>query len=370
MTQPVSKRQLRMLQAIIHGKHGTTARGDHGPPKSVAEKYTTDGDGKICLRVRVKSHSGGRWGDKKLKKALEEYLIKSNKQAAGCIIVNPTGQILLGKKASTGKWTNPGGHVEEGETFAEAALRETKEEATLTCTLGRELCHEHSDGYDGKTFLVESFRGKPKSDGELIKLSWHYPHEIPWKKLSTHTYNALKVLMMDSLAKSRHISWLAAEENLSKNIIRSGSAPSDVVYELTHGDALKVVGNGAFRFLRNVVKDMTDEDFKEVSFDQYTIHIRKHVNDVYSGRIVDGHKQIHQFTNKSLPAVAAELMSVFEWYTPEDEHELHIMNDDELSDDAIHGGMNSLVDHYRKHNIVNIYTEMENIRKRCAVVWQ
>jgi hypothetical protein len=170
--------------------------------------------------------------------------------------------------------------------------------------------------------------------------------------------------MQQKLAKGRELTWLTAEEELQKNIVRSGgSAPHDVIYQMTHGDSLRLIGNGTFRFLREQVKDMTDESFREIHLDNYTIHIRKHVSDIYSGRITDGHKQIHQFTNKSLPAVSAELMSVFEWYLPEDEPELEILEDNMLADEAIEGGMNELVENYRKHNIVNIYSEMENIRE-------
>ena len=53
----------------------------------------------------------------------------------------------------------------------------------------------------------------------------------------------------------------------------------------------------------------------------------------------------------------------FEWYLPEDEGELEVMDDEKLDDVAIEGGMNSLIDKYRQHNIVNIYAEMENIRE-------
>jgi len=33
-----------------------------------------------------------------------------------------------------------------------------------------------------------------------------------------------------------------------------------------------------------------------------------------------------------------------------------------LSDDVIHGGLEHLSDNYKRHNLANIYTEMENIR--------
>jgi hypothetical protein len=132
---------------------------------------------------------------------------------------------------------------------------------------------------------------------------------------------------------------------------------------MTHGDAVKLVGTGTFRFLRDAVQGMEDESIRDINIDTYTIHMRKHVNDVYSGRITDGHKQIHQFTNKSLPAVAAELMSVFEWYLPQDEGVLSAIQDEGLADDDIHGGVSNLLNEYRRHNISEIYGEMETIRQ-------
>jgi hypothetical protein len=137
----------------------------------------------------------------------------------------------------------------------------------------------------------------------------------------------------------------------------------EAVLEVTHGDALRLVGNGAFRMIREATRDMQDESFKEIKLDNYIISIRKHVNDTYSGRIGDGHKMLHQFTNKSLPQLTAELMSVFEWYLPEDEPELHILDEKSLSDDAIDGGLDHLIEDYKRHNLANIYQEVENIRE-------
>jgi hypothetical protein len=60
--------------------------------------------------------------------------------------------------------------------------------------------------------------------------------------------------------------------------------------------------------------------------------------------------------------MAAELMSVFEWYSPEDEKFLEELSDEDLPDHEIESGVNSLLDNYKKHNLANIYTEMESIR--------
>jgi hypothetical protein len=126
--------------------------------------------------------------------------------------------------------------------------------------------------------------------------------------------------------------------------------------------ALKLVGNGIYRHLQAELKGMDDESMRELSFDTYKVSIRKHVNDEYSGRVSDGHKVIFQFTNKSVPEVAASLMSLFEWYLPEDEDLLDILDDKNLKDDAVHGGIRKLVDTYKKHNLGEIYDEMETIR--------
>jgi len=378
------------MMAILHGKKdGTSSRGDR-VPNSVAGKYA----GKPVSDApdsKGKAHEGGKWGEghhaadkkrvdakrldrkkkksedrdkkKKLNKALENFLISQGRKAAGCLVVDDKGRFLLGKRSDCGMWATPGGHVEEDESFEEAALRELREEANIVGKNPTELLHGMHGGYDSKTFLVTSYKGKIKHNLEFLDLKWFYVSDIPWDCTTDYTSEAIGKYVKKELAKSSDIGFLLAAEELQKNIIRSGGAPANTVYELTHGDALKMVGNGTFRMLRNAVKDMVDEDFRDVKIDNYTLHIRKHTNDVYSGRVTDGIKQIHQFTNKSLPAVSAELMSVFEWYSPEDEKELEVMDESSLSDDAIDGGLNSLVENYRKHNIVSIYSEMENIRE-------
>ncbi|CQH36155.1 ADP-ribose pyrophosphatase [Yersinia frederiksenii] len=51
----------------------------------------------------------------------------------GVIIVNQQGDILLGKRCSQHApyWSIPGGHMEVGESFEQAAIREVFEETGL-----------------------------------------------------------------------------------------------------------------------------------------------------------------------------------------------------------------------------------------------
>ena len=54
------------------------------------------------------------------------------KVVVGCFILNDKGEILLVRSYKwAGKWVVMGGHVEWGETIAETAVREVKEEIGL-----------------------------------------------------------------------------------------------------------------------------------------------------------------------------------------------------------------------------------------------
>ena len=372
MPKAVSKRQWRFMQAILHGKPRAGGRGT--PPKSIAAKYSSPGKN---APEQHGSNSGGTWGEEHHKKHKEKTKAeraerKKNKAAlrksfedfykgkgVGVVVLNDQGHILVGKQNDMGVYTLPGGHVESAELYEDAALRELREEAGIVGAAPRDIGKFSCNGNDNKVFVVDAYKGRPKNTEECSDWSFMDVHAIPYDKMRDCAVNAIKLYVDGNLSKSRALKDLLLMETLEKNIIRQ---KADAVFEVTHGDALKLVGNGAFRWLREQVRDMKDEDFKDIHLDTYTVSIRKHMNDVYSGRVQDGHKVVYQFTNQSLPHLTAALMSVFEWYLPEDEAELQLLDEKDLNDDAIAGGLNNLMDHYKKHNIANIYAEMENIR--------
>ena len=399
MPHAVSRRQYRMMQAILHGKK--VDQGSRGrPPKEVARKYIEATGSAKDLPEQSGEDRGGSWTDKhhakhhkkeskkhggkesskgkehrsksahhlkehrkKLKKAFEEFY-KGRGRAVATLIINSENKVLLGKHNS-GKLAFPGGHLEPNEGFEDAALREMHEEAGVLGKITSEIYRGSIEGNETVVYLAEIAKGKPKdttSDDGKEKMSswkWYDISDIPWDKLRNCCLKPLKQFIDQKLGKS--LEGLVALEKLEKNIIRQRG---DAVFEVSHGDALKIVGNGVFRALKKAVEDMEDEDFKDLKFDSHVISIRKHMNDVYSGRVSDGHKVVYQFTNKSLPELAVALMSIFEWYLPEDEKELELLDDKSLSDDAIEGGLNELIDNYKKHNIGNIYEEMETIRQQ------
>ena len=373
MPKAVSRKQYKMMMAIVHGEAKGGPRGR--PPKSVAAKYTDPGKD---APEQSGEDRGGTWDEhhhskakekvkearkekkknKHLKKAKEDATIENinDGKAAAAIVMDDMGRILLGDHK--GGMAFPGGHMDTADNgdFAQCAMRELHEEAGVIGRNPQKVWEGKDRGHQVEVFLVESYTGKPKSSNELENVRWVEPHEIEWDNMRGCCRAPMKEFLTNRLGKS--LKGMLALENLEKNIIRSkGTA----VMEVTHGDALKLVGNGMFRKLRSIVKDMKDEDFKDVLIDTYTVSIRKHMNDVYSGRVSDGHKVVYQFTNKSLPEMTAAMMSVFEWYVPEDENILDML-DHKAPDDHIHGGITNLIENYKRHNIANIYTEMETIR--------
>jgi ADP-ribose pyrophosphatase YjhB (NUDIX family) len=380
MPKAVSKRQWRFLQAILHGKPKSHPRGTS--PKSVAAKYSSPGKD---APEQSGENRGGTWGEahhaKAKEKSKEVRIERKKKKAplhkafeqyyhgrgAGVIIVNKEGQILVGDDAHTNKITFPGGHVEPNETFEEGAHREVREEVNLVPNKLQEIGSFKSNMNDCKIFFCNDYKGKMKPEKDEIKnLRFQEAHSLADdERLRDCCQIGLKMYLESQFChlKKNNLQSLVTLEKLEKNMNNTRMGRGEAVLEISHGEALSLVGNGAFRMIREAVRGMTDEDFKDIKFDNYTISIRKHINDVYSGRISDGHKMLHQFTNKSLPQLTAELMSVFEWYLPEDEPELHILDEQSLSDDAIDGGLDHLIEDYKRHNLANIYQEVENIRE-------
>ena len=371
------------MMAILHGQVKDGPRGR--PPKSIASKYTAPG--KDAPESKHMDR-GGTWGEehhkrakekvkeerhkkkkskKELRKAFEEYLEKKHhtKECAAVLVMDQHNRILLGEH-NKGGLAFPGGHCHPGEAFEDAAIRESTEETGCNIRATGEIWRGKTNGNNVRVYLGEIISGKPKDTVDpaggkesMTDWKWYELDKLPWDQMRNCCIEPIRDFVGKRFGKS--LKGMMAIEKLEKNIIRQ---KGDAVFEITHGDALKLVGNGMFRTLRQVVENMQDEDFKEVHLDTYTISIRRHMSDVYSGRVSDGHKVIYQFTNKSLPELTAALMSVFEWYLPEDEMGLNQLYDDNIPDDAIHGGLHQLVENYRRHNIGEIYSEMETIREQ------
>jgi len=355
-----SKRQYRMIMAILHeGNKAKTKRGDSGPPRSVISRYESSGKEDDLPESKEKSgpEHGGKWDHKKDKK--HKKLHKSHKAGVGIVVVSSDGCILLGRK--DGLWSLPGGHIEEGETPEVAAVRELEEETGLKLQESPSIIETREDGDRG--FFIK-LKDKPfvKDSDELQDVGFYSVGSIDFSKLRPCSAMTINVYAKKILNKSTKLVDMLAYEVLEKNIIRT-DAVAEAVHEFTHGDALKLVGNGMFRVLKKLVKDMKDDTISSKKLSNFTLHIRKHANDIYSGRVDDGLKTVYQFVNRSLPSLTGELMSIFEWYTDEDLKEFDLLDEDKLPDDTIEDGIKKLAHNYRTKNLADIYDEMENIRE-------
>ena len=365
MPAAASRKQYRMMMAILHGKGGPGAHHPRGrPPASIASKYSDPGKD---APESKDNDRGGTWDEKHhkahhkresekrkhLKKAFEEFY-KGKIQFAATLVMDNNGHVLLGTHVNGGI-AFPGGHVEPNETYEGAALREMHEECGAIGRLCDKIWSGTTGSSEGTVFLAEIAAGSVCDTEEIKNWKWYELDEIPWSKLRACCVHPLKAFVQARFGKS--IRGMMAMEVLEK----AKHKPDAVDVEAHH--ALKLVGIGLYRFLKREVAGMSDESFKEVDFDTYKLNIRKHTDGTYSGRVSDELKMLHQFTNKSLHELAAVLMSVFEWYMPEDADVLDMVSDESLSDDVVHGGLQHLVDNYKHHNLGEIYQEMETIRE-------
>jgi 8-oxo-dGTP pyrophosphatase MutT (NUDIX family) len=55
--------------------------------------------------------------------------------SANVIVVNSLGEILMIRRTDNGNWSVPGGGMDLGESIANTALRETREETGITCQI-------------------------------------------------------------------------------------------------------------------------------------------------------------------------------------------------------------------------------------------
>lgn len=152
------------------------------PPKSPGKRAKCIKDKYIRL-FRTASTDGGNLKDTDALKDRESKADSKSKGAVGVYVVKD-GKILAGTRASgdgEGMLCGPGGHIEDGETPGQAAIRETQEEFGITpmelIPVGMGL--KGGNGLQPHLFLCTRYEGKPKCVDEEM----HYPRFVAMEEL-------------------------------------------------------------------------------------------------------------------------------------------------------------------------------------------
>ena len=106
------------------------------------------------------------------------------------ILRRPDGRVLLGRRDAdksygAGLWGLPGGHVEDTETLAQAAARETLEEVGVTVDpahltpLGVARYVDQAVRGADFFFLGSEWQGEPRPLSECSEVGWHDPALLP-----------------------------------------------------------------------------------------------------------------------------------------------------------------------------------------------
>ncbi len=122
-----------------------------------------------------------------------------------CMIYDKNNVVVIDRQKKD--WpgiTFPGGHVEVGESFTDAVVRETKEETGLTI-FSPQLCGikdwcENDCRYIVLFYKTNKFSGNLKSSDEG-KVWWEAIENLPNLKLSNDMNDMLRVFLDDDLSE-------------------------------------------------------------------------------------------------------------------------------------------------------------------------
>jgi ADP-ribose pyrophosphatase YjhB (NUDIX family) len=104
-------------------------------------------------------------------------LLDNNQNHTQVVLINEEGLICLVSRKNDHKDMGlPGGKLDDGETYEEAAIREVKEETGLDIKNLTMIFAMHRKGRMGHTFIAE-YSGKIDYDEEKE------PHKVKWGKM-------------------------------------------------------------------------------------------------------------------------------------------------------------------------------------------
>ena len=119
---------------------------------------------------------------------------------AGAVVRDVDGRLLLvrrGHAPSIGLWSVPGGRVEPGETPAQAAVREVREETGLHIRVGRLLASVRVGDYLVHDFAAEVFGGELAAGDDASDVRWCSLEEAGLLPLTPGLLDALRRMLAE-----------------------------------------------------------------------------------------------------------------------------------------------------------------------------
>ena len=114
--------------------------------------------------------------------------------AASAVVTDDSGRFLLvkrGHQPAQGLWSLPGGSVEDGETLAQAAVREVKEETGLDIVTGEEVWRVMVELSEGTHYDVHALEGVVTggvllAGDDAADAKWFSKEKLPHLSLTPH----------------------------------------------------------------------------------------------------------------------------------------------------------------------------------------
>jgi ADP-ribose pyrophosphatase YjhB (NUDIX family) len=149
---------------------------------------------RFCLRCggALAAHPIAAEGRERLLCAVCGRIQYQNPIVVASVVLERGDETFLLRRArppGAGTWVFPGGFVELGETVAEAAVREAREEAGVEVNLGPLLGVYDRPG-PGVVLIVYRAtiaRGVPAAGHEATAAAWYAAQAIPWADLAFDT---------------------------------------------------------------------------------------------------------------------------------------------------------------------------------------
>lgn len=131
-----------------------------------------------------------------------------------CIAIIRDNKILLTKREDFEVWCLPGGHTDPGESIAQTAIREAREETGLEVSLcqlvGLYSRPGWQNGYNVALFTAEVVGGEMQPQvEEVIDIGWFDPDELPPDIIVGHRQRILDAFagIGGSAVYSEQIAW-------------------------------------------------------------------------------------------------------------------------------------------------------------------